>query len=141
MNILINDSELLDAIFTCATNRYSSNLKVVFELSQPIMFQFNYSNETYLIYVLQDRTANIQNALIPIKELLISKVDNPNILKVLKSEISIYDAFLLGNDIWRIGQIGNKIYKRKKLLNKDEISNRFIKKNIFLKDLPNIWNI
>lgn len=114
MNKQINDTELFNAIFNFSDNKYKLNLKILLKVTQPFLYEFKYLNETYLIYVLQDRNAYVNNQVFPIKELLISKVDSISVLKLIESELSIYDSFSSSTSIYRIGQIGNKKYSRKK---------------------------
>ncbi|MFJ8528626.1 hypothetical protein [Bacillus sp. NPDC094106] len=138
MDLQINDSILLDVIFDEQENNYPFTLNVLLKFSQPLIWELNYNNETYLVYLLRDKSTQTKNGLITTQELLFSKATTTTVSKLLGSELSISDAFLTSDTIWRAGKIGNKIYPRKSLKSYKEIKDRFPRQGIHLKDIHSI---
>ncbi|MED0951072.1 hypothetical protein P4T70_23790 [Bacillus mobilis] len=138
MELRIEDAILFDAIFRELTNHPFVKKNVILEISQPIIWELNYKNETYLVYLLQDTSKQSNSGVITIRELLFSEVNETTVSKLMNSEISISDAFFTSDNIWRIGKIGSKLYPRKSLKSYKEIKDRFPRQGISLKDVQSI---
>ncbi|HFJ9376821.1 TPA: hypothetical protein ACGW65_001108 [Bacillus paranthracis] len=138
MNLQIEDAILFDAIFRELTNHPFVKKKVILEISQPIIWELNYKNKTYLVYLLQDTSKQSSFGVITIRELLFSEVNETTVSKLMNSEIPISDAFFTSNNIWRIGKIDSKLYPRKPLKSYKEIKDRFPRQGISLKDVQSI---
>ncbi|MED2454971.1 hypothetical protein P4145_36830, partial [Bacillus thuringiensis] len=105
MDLQVEDAILFDAIFRELTNNPFVKKKVILEISQPIIWELNYKNETYLVYLLQDNSKQSSFGVITIRELLFSEVNETTVSKLMNSEIPISDAFFNSNNICRIGKV------------------------------------
>lgn len=137
MDLIINDEEIFNAIFSDSNYDSLFELNVILDISQPMIFELSYKYEKYLIYVLRDMSKIKKGTLITIQELLFSKVNDEIVSKLIKSEISIYDSFLTSHKIWRVGRVGNKMFPRKLLEHIRDIEDRFPIQDLKLKDIPN----
>lgn len=138
MDLQLEDALFFNAIFNQKKN-YPFTLDVLLmNFSQPLIWKLNYNNETYLLYLLKDTTMQNYDGWVTIQELLFSKVTTTTVSKLLSSELSIPDAFLISDTIWRVGKIGNKIYPRKLVKSYTEIKDRFPRQGTTLKDVQSI---
>lgn len=137
MDLQIEDAIFFNAIFN--KMNYPCTLHVLLmKFSQPLMWELTYNNETYILYLLQDRTLQGEEGWVTIQELLFSKASTDIVSRLVNSELSISDAFFTSDKIWRVGKIGDKIYPRKLVENYQEIKDRFPKQGIHLKDIHSI---
>ncbi|MCU7667661.1 hypothetical protein [Bacillus thuringiensis] len=137
MDLIINDGEIFNAIFDDSNHDSLFELNIILNISQPIILELNNNDEKYLIYVLRDYSKVNDDRVIAVQELLFSKANDDIVSKLIKSEISIYDAFLTSHEIWRVGRVGGKIFPRKTLENIRDIEDRFPIQDLKLKDIPN----
>ncbi|GAB6439403.1 hypothetical protein bcgnr5369_00320 [Bacillus cereus] len=137
MDLIIDDEEIFNAIFDDSNHDSLFKLNIILDISQPIILELNNDDEKYLIYVLRDYSKVNDDRIIAVQELLFSKANDDIVSKLIKSEISIYDAFLTSHEIWRVGRVGGKIFPRKILENIRDIEDRFPIQDLKLKDIPN----
>lgn len=137
MNTTLQNIELFNAIFGYREEEFPFPLRVLLDISQPLLFELQHQGETYLLYVLRDTTKIIDGTHITVQELVCSKVKHDIISKLTKSEISIHDAFFSADTVWRTGKIGDKVFPPKQVENSKDIEDRFPKQNVKLNELPN----
>ncbi|WP_242247663.1 hypothetical protein [Bacillus cereus group sp. BfR-BA-01328] len=138
MDLQIEDAIFFHAIFKGKKNYPFSLNVLLMKFSQPLIWELTYNNDTYLLYLLQDKTLQGEEGWVTIQELLFSKASTDAVSRLVNSELSISDAFFISDKIWRVGKIGNKIYPRKLVKNYQEIKDRFPRQGITLKDVQSI---
>ncbi len=114
------------------TESNSKNFFPIISFSEPLFFVINYLDNVFLGYVLQNRTLVKNNERADIKEIFISKTDPQLILEMFNKTKSIYDVLNANQEKYRIGKIGDKIFKAKKIEDVEEISNRIPEKEYYL---------
>lgn len=137
MDLQIEDAIFFNAIVNKKNYPFTLNI-LLMKFSQPLMWELTYNNETYILYLLQDRALQGEDGYVTIQELLFSKASTDIVSRLGSSELSISDAFFTSDTIWRVGKIGNKIYPRKLVKNYQEIKDRFPRQGISLKDVRSI---
>ena len=105
----------------------SSSFYPLLEIGDIRMFMLADVQDIYIAYVLQDRVLRKQGRKLQIKELLIGRSDYSTILDLIDEKVDICHA-LIGDDIikdidnvYRIGQIGNKVFDKKGIFSKPKL--------------------
>lgn len=116
---------------------------ILLDISEPLLFSFNDSNDYYLVYVMQNRTVMLDNNKADIIELLIVNTTLLEINNLLSGLKTIKDCFIpLDNkSLYRFGKVSNKIFPKIKVNAIEEVEDRIPLDGVFLNDLPNKINI
>lgn len=109
-----------------------SNIIPLISFSEPLFFLTIQLNDIFFCYVLQNRALTDGNSRADIKEVYISKTTFDIALEVLENKISIYDALNTSVEKYRIGQIGRKVFPKKRVYNIEEIADRIPREKYFL---------
>ncbi|MGM0220097.1 hypothetical protein [Enterococcus sp. AZ126] len=130
MNNKLNEIDSVISQITKGNNK--SNILPLICFSTPLFFITTQLDDVFFCYVLQNRALTDGNNSADIKELYISKTTFDLALEMLDRKISIYEALNKSEEKYRVGQIGRKVFPKKKVFNLTEIANRIPKKNYFL---------
>lgn len=141
----MNIDKKIDNIFGNMSNvefLNSYNCRTLLDISEPLMFVLNELNKYYLAYTLQNRTALLQNGdKADIVEVLIVNSSVAKIKMLLEGKMDIRDA-LSGENMYRIGKVGNKIFPKKYGNSNYEVQNKIPKTGVrFDSTLPNKINV
>ncbi|WP_089607922.1 hypothetical protein [Bacillus cereus] len=112
------------------------------DISEPIMFLLNELNDYYLAYVLQNRTAILNNGLkADIVEVLIVSTSISDIKLMLVGEMDLHHILTNGNKV-RIGKVGHKLFPPKMVEELTYIKDKIPREGITMGGaLPNKVNI
>lgn len=130
MHATFHDEELFDTIFGYEEKETALEIRTILEIGEPLLLALQHENETYLIYVLRDQAKTTIEGLATVQEVLCSKVTEDTVSQVIKSEISIYDAFANSTSRWRTGKIAGNVFPRKPVEDMKDIEDRFPKKDV-----------
>lgn len=119
-------------------NIHNPKLYPILDVTEPLLIAMNNENKWYLIYLLQHRRIRTKDRkLAPILEILVSLSDIEIIKSVALGEYPIRRA-LLSNEVYRIGKIGNKIFKKKLVEDEEYIGDKIPLEDLSLNPLiPN----
>lgn len=109
----------------------SASFYPLLEIGDIRMFMLQDNQDTYIAYVLQDRVIRKRGKKLQIKELLIGNTDYSTVLDLIDEKIDIRKA-LVSDDVYRIGQVGSKIFDKKEVLSLEEIKEKIPKNGVKL---------
>ena len=126
------ENKALNFLNVITTQTNSAEFYKLFTLDRPIMFTTSMGERLYLFYVLQDRYVKRNGKRAKVLEVMKSETNFDSIIKLLEGKLSIYDVLDESKDKERVGQIGKKIFPRKKVGTISDVSDNIPKPNYML---------
>lgn len=119
-------------------NIYKPKLYPILDVAEPLLIAMNDKGSWYLIYLLQHRRIRTKDKKqAQVLEILVSSSDIETIKSVALGKYPIRNA-LLSNEVYRIGKISNKIYKKTLVEDESCIGDKIPVKDLRLEPLiPN----